>query len=221
MAGINASVLIKSGEPLPVSRAPSRAPSCTSNIETDPKRDEPMRAPVGHLTEMECQPPRKPQGTGDDPFGVDDLESEVSLMIANAGVRLEGILPDRYEGDRSKTMSFLTQFKRFMLMNHNTVITCDPCAKAAFFLSLIGGPKVEGWIQCTYDWLDDVEADPSLLPFKMNAWQALEAKFKKMFIDYTAHERAQDELRKLRMKEGNIDEYIAAFQLLGHHAGLT
>jgi Retrotransposon gag protein len=91
------------------------------------------------------------------------------------------------------------------------MITRDPCTKAAFFLSLIGGPKVEGWIQRTYDWLDDIEADPSLLSFKMNTWQALEAKFKKAFIDYAAHERAQDKLRKLKMKEGNIDEYISAF----------
>jgi Retrotransposon gag protein len=118
-------------------------------------------------------------------------------------------------------MSFLTQFKRFMLMNQNAAIACDPCAKAAFFLSLIGGPKVEGWIQRTYDWLNDVEADPSLLSFKMNAWQALEAKFKKAFIDYTVHERAQDELRKLKMKEGNVDKYIAAFQLLGHRVGVN
>jgi hypothetical protein len=117
MAGINASALIKSGEPLPMSRAPSCTPSRVSNIETEPERDQPMRAPIGRSTETERQPPRKPRGTGDDPFGVDDLESEASLTIANAGTRLEGIPPDQYEGDRSKTMSFLTQFKWFMLMN--------------------------------------------------------------------------------------------------------
>jgi Retrotransposon gag protein len=105
-------------------------------------------------------------------------------------------------------------------MNRNAAITHNPCVKAAFFLSLIEGPKVEGWIQCTYDWLNDVEANPSLLPFKMNAWQALEAKFKKAFIDYATHERAQDKLRKLRMKEGNVNKYITAFQLLGHHVGV-
>ena len=106
-------------------------------------------------------------------------------------------------------------------MNCNVAIACNPCAKAAFFLSLIGGLKVEGWIQCTYDCLDNIEADLSLLPFKMNAWQALEAKFKKAFIDDAVHERAQDELRKLRMKEGNVDKYIAAFQLLSHHTGVN
>jgi hypothetical protein len=56
-----------------------------------------------------------------------------------------------------------------MLMNHQATIAQDPYMKAAFFLSLMDGPKVEGWMQCTYDWLDQVETDPSLLPFKMNA----------------------------------------------------
>jgi hypothetical protein len=57
MEGINAKELIRTGEPLPASQAPSHAPSCASNIKTDPKRDKPMRALVGHLTETECQPP--------------------------------------------------------------------------------------------------------------------------------------------------------------------
>jgi hypothetical protein len=108
-----------------------------------------------------------------------------------------------------------------MLMNRRTTIAQDPYMKSAFFLSLMDGPKVEGWTQRTYDWLDQVEADPSQLPFKMTAWQALEANFKCSFVDYAEHERAQDELRKLKMKESNVDEYIAAFQLLGHHMGMN
>jgi hypothetical protein len=31
----------------------------------------------------------------------------------------------------------------------------------------------------------------------------------------------QDELRKLKMKDSNVDEYITAFQLLGHCAGMN
>jgi hypothetical protein len=108
-----------------------------------------------------------------------------------------------------------------MLMNHRATIAQDPYMKSAFFLSLMDGPKVEGWTQCTYDWLDQVEADPSQLPFKMSAWQALEADFKRSFVDYAEHECAQDELRKLKMKDSNVDEYIAAFQLLGHRAGMN
>jgi hypothetical protein len=108
-----------------------------------------------------------------------------------------------------------------MLMNCRATIAQDPYMKSTFFLSLMDGPKVEGWTQRTYDWLDQVEADPSQLPFKMTTWQALEANFKRLFVDYAEHECAQDELRKLKMKDSNVDEYIAAFQLLGHHTGMN
>jgi hypothetical protein len=60
-----------------------------------------------------------------------------------------------------------------------------------------------------------------MLPFKMTAWQALEANFKWLFIDYAKHKHVQDELRKLKMKDSNVDEYIAAFQLLSHHMGMN
>jgi hypothetical protein len=172
------------------------------------------------LTKMECQPPQRPWGTGDDPFGVDDLDLE-SSHSDDRNVHLEGIPPNKFEGDRAKTLPFLTQFKWFMLMNCCTMIAQDPYMKAAFFLSLMDGPKVEGWMQHTYDWLDQVEADPSQLPFKMSAWQALEADFKQSFIDYVEHKCMQDKLRKLKMKDSDVDEYIAAFQLLSHHAGMN
>jgi hypothetical protein len=221
--GINVTELIASGEPLPTSRVPSRGPSRAPSrisLHSELPRDELTRIPAGRSTETERQPPRRPRGTGDDPFGVDDLDSE-SSHSDDRNVRLEGIPPNKFEGDRAKTLPFLTQFKRFMLMNRCATIAQDPYMKAAFFLSLMDGPKVEGWTQRTYDWLDQVEANPSQLPFKMTAWQALEADFKRSFVDYAEHERAQDELRKLKMKDSNVDEYIAAFQLLSHRAGMN
>jgi hypothetical protein len=42
----------------------------------------------------------------------------------------------------------------------------------------------------------------------------VEHNFKQMFVDYAMKEKAQDELHKLQMKEGNIDQYIADFSLL-------
>jgi retrotransposon gag protein len=42
----------------------------------------------------------------------------------------------------------------------------------------------------------------------------VEHNFKQTFVDYTVKEKAQDELHKLQMKEGNIDQYIANFSLL-------
>jgi len=46
--------------------------------------------------------PRRPRGTGDDPFGLNDLSDEPE-RTNDKGRRLEGIHPDKFEGDRSKT----------------------------------------------------------------------------------------------------------------------
>jgi hypothetical protein len=35
-------------------------------------------------------------------------------------------------------------------------------------------------------------------------------------MDYAQQEKAHDNLQKLKMTGGNIDEYISEFQMLGH-----
>jgi hypothetical protein len=113
LEGINTKELIASGEPLPISHAPSQAPShmpSQASTHSEPEKDEPMRILAGHSTETEHQPPRRPWGTGDDPFGVNDLKSE-SSHPDERNVHLEGIPPNKFEGERAKTLSFLTQFK--------------------------------------------------------------------------------------------------------------
>jgi hypothetical protein len=37
-------------------------------------------------------------------------------------------------------------------------------------------------------------------------------------VDYAQQEKAHDDLQKLKMTSGNIDEYISEFQMLGHQA---
>jgi hypothetical protein len=46
----------------------------------------------------------------------------------------------------------------------------------------------------------------------------VEHNFKQMFVDYAVKEKAQNELHKLQIKEGNIDQYIADFSLLAMDA---
>jgi hypothetical protein len=153
---------------------------------------------------------------GDNPFGVADLDA--TNENDEKYIRLEGIPPDCYDGDRNKTHQFLTQFKRFMLMNRRAAVAKDLIAQSVYFLLLLGGSKVDNWTERQYEWLDQIEADPWLLPHGMNAWHALEQEFKHTFIDYAAHEKAHDTLRSLKMKEGNVDQYIADFEFLSHHA---
>src|SRR6266436_906313 len=103
-----------------------------------------------------------------------------------------------------------------MLMNQKADI-----AKCCYFLALFEGSKVEGWCEQQYAWLDKVEANPHILSHGMTAWDALEQDFRHSFIDYVVHEKAHDDLRKLKMSGGNVDQYITDFEYLAQRAGIN
>jgi hypothetical protein len=106
-----------------------------------------------------------------------------------------------------------------MNMNHDADIARDPYKKCNYFLSLFEGADTEGWIQIHDNWLEAVTYDRTILPWRMNEWQVTEREFKKAFIDYAESEKANDKLRKLKMKDGNVDTYIARFTQLAHQGG--
>ncbi len=55
----------------------------------------------------------------------------------------------------------------------------------------------------------------------MTAWDALKQDFCHSFINYVVHEKAYDDLRKLKMAGGNINQYIVDFKFLAQHAGIN
>jgi len=165
-------------------------------------------------------PPHHPRGTGDDPFGLENLLDEPE-RTNDKGRHLEGIHPDKFKGDRSKTRRFLNQFNRFMLMNRKADIAKDPISKCIYFMSLLDGEKVNGWVDMAFNWLEEIEADPSLIDRFSNPWRMMEEKFKVSFTDYAERECAQDQLGKLRMTGDNLNEYLASFETLRNRAELN
>ena len=210
--GINMKLLTETGEPIPASRAPSQQPETYV--------DEPHTSiePLSSLMQWgRGGGGWHPQGTGDDPAGIDDLNQDEPSKSKSKW--LEGVTPTKFNGNQSKSPSFLSEFKRFMRMNHDANIAKDPFKKCNYFLSLMEGPDTEGWVMMQDDWLKEVIEDKSNIPWQMDEWQIMEQEFKKAFVDYAEHEKANDELRKLRMKDGNIDAYIARFTQLAHWGG--
>jgi len=155
------------------------------------------------------KPPHRPRGTGDDPFSLKNLPQNDKEDKAR---QLEGIHPDKFNGDCSQTTRFLATFNRFMLMNYRVDIAKDPIMHSIYFLSLLEGPKCKGWVDAADRWLCHVVEDPSMIPRQSNTWKELEKHFKEAFSDYTERERAQDELKKLKMKNDNLDKYLATFE---------
>ena len=146
--GVNLSLLMKTGEPLPTSQAATPASSYHSNQEP---REVPIR--TMHLSytpqQLPPYPPRRPKGTRDDPFGVGNLDSGEEDKRDHKPRQLEGIPPDAFTGDRSKTISFLAEFKHFCRLNHKADLIRDPFKKSSYFLSLVKGPDVKGWVLLT------------------------------------------------------------------------
>jgi len=89
------------------------------------------------------KPPCQPRGTGDDPFTLENLPLDDK---EDKACQLEGIHPDKFNGDCSQTTRFLATFNRFMLMNYRADITKDPIIHSIYFLLLLEGPKCEGWV---------------------------------------------------------------------------
>ncbi len=112
------------------------------------------------------------------------------------------------------------RFCQFMSLNQDTAIARDLIKKVTYFLSFMKGNKTKGWTRIQSEWLQHAEEDPGLIPRTCNAWQIVECNFKQAFFDYMVKEKAQDKLHKLKMKEGNIDQYITNFQLLAMDANV-
>jgi len=219
LPGIDIPKLIESGEPI----------TCPPSRQDQGKEDTPLPAakqpgkdasfgPAAILSSQAVRDnPRRPKGTGDDPFTFADL-GPVDKKDDDLG--LEGSPPDRYDGDRERTTNFLTRFNLFMMMNHGATITLDPIRRCAYFLSLMDGPEVAGWTERNYEWLDKVKQDPTILPPGTPAWRVLEADFRHAFADHAGRKRALDDLMELKMEDGKVDDYTSTFERLAHKAGV-
>jgi len=102
-----------------------------------------------------------------------------------------------------------------MLMNYKANIAKDPIMTSIYFLLLLEGLKCEGWVDSADKWLCQVVNDLSMISHRSNIRQELKKKFKDTFSNYAKHERAQDKMKKLKMKNDNLDKYLAAFKTLG------
>jgi len=195
-------------------QTPKEEPKCAMFWEggDDPLEDEDETHIRSSTTNRPPCQPGQPGGTGDDPM--------VLAAMQSAGyLHLEGNPLDRFNGDRSHTRRFLTQFCQFMLMNDGATIAQNDIKKCTYFLSLMEGPQVEGWSEAKYDWLDRIKHDPRELMGR-TPWVTLMQSFLDAFTNFAEAEKAQNAMKELKMHDGKIDEYIATFERLAHRAGV-
>src|SRR6202012_5666740 len=67
---------------------------------------------------------------------------------------LKGIPPTIFTGDRSKTDAFLSQYKRYRLLNHDNDAISIPFYRVLTALSYMRGPLIDDWVDSQVEWLE-------------------------------------------------------------------
>ena len=88
------------------------------------------------------------------------------------------------------------------------------------FLTFLQGDLVKTWVLSAMNWLHEMTDDNGWAQTDRRLYQEIELDFRRAFADTLEGERAKAILRGgIRMKEGDIDAYVAQFDALVAQAG--
>ena len=130
-----------------------------------------------------------------------------------------GNAPIIFTGDRSKTEQFLTQWELYWGVNNNNSLMRNAYTRSMLFLTYIQGNVVNKWIVAMSRWLNRQIAG-GIHDNNEELWRAVNDAFRRRFANTLKREVAQAELKKgIKMKDGDIDMYVTAFEQLARKAG--
>ena len=127
---------------------------------------------------------------------------------------LIGIPPITFDGDRSKTDLFITQFHLFRIINDGNAVITNPERRIALALTYIRGPKVDAWVAEQCDALSIKINDARTHAANMDEalWEDFIAEFKRAFAE--PKWKVICRLEHLRMAGDEVEMYIAKFENL-------
>jgi len=134
---------------------------------------------------------------------------------------LKGIAPGIFNGDRSRSDAFWNEFRRYRLLNRNNESINVPFYRVLTALSYIKGPLVEDWVNAQSEELEkriDTSRHGYVTETNEILWQEFESAFRSAWKDTARTQSAYDQLRKLAMRDLDIDTYNATFERLASAA---
>jgi hypothetical protein len=133
---------------------------------------------------------------------------------------LRGIVSDKFDGDRTKTNTFLWEFDILWNMNKDNEMFQSPYLRINLALSLIRGPNVNNWIQAQIEELCRRLAPGGGFTQDQEAlWTNFRNTLTTAFTNTTERQRAVTALHDLKMKGDDLDTYVARFRALARKAG--
>jgi hypothetical protein len=119
---------------------------------------------------------------------------------------------------QSKTEGFLQEWNIYYGLNWGADVITTPFTRTMLFLSFIKGPNIQEWVAAQIEWLGDQLAGGAQVHNKY-LWRTILDRFKDAFTDTMSVEKAERAIKEIRMKDGDLDGYIAKFEQLAHISG--
>jgi len=124
-----------------------------------------------------------------------------------------------FDGTRKNTQMFTNQWDLYWGVNNDNPLLANPYQRAMFFLTYIKGSLVNEWVVTVSRWLNR-QLQGGILTTDERLWGEVARSFTQRFTNNMEKEDAQAQLRwGIKMKEGDIDAYIAQFEELARMAG--
>ena len=136
---------------------------------------------------------------------------------SGGGGKLGGNPPTEFDGNRLKADKFMHQFSLHCLANIDVEQMVNPMKRMALFLNFIKGPNIKDWVKGWTTWTIQ-EFNTGRLPTDEFYWTEIVRGFQNAFQDTGSREHAEDKLRHLMFTSGNVDTFIAQFELLAEEA---
>ena len=127
--------------------------------------------------------------------------------------------PDIFTGDKQKARKFITQWDLYWSLNFNTAMLRTPYTRAMLFLTFFNGPLTANWTSVMNHHLNTQVR--SGVPVNDEAlWDHVYDSFRRQYADMQEQERAEDTLQRgINMRPGELDAYIAEYEVLVKLAG--
>jgi len=124
-----------------------------------------------------------------------------------------------FNGTRKNTQMFTNQWDLYWGVNNDNPLLANPYHRAMFFLTYIKGLLVNEWVVTVSRWLNR-QIQGGIPNTVKRLWGKVVRSFTQRFANNMEKEDAQAQLRRgIKMKEGDIDAYIAQFKELARMAG--
>jgi hypothetical protein len=133
-----------------------------------------------------------------------------------------------FDGNQSKSKAFIQEFELYMNVNIKAHVIANPYQRLFLALSYMKGLKIDDWVQLIIGQVNVrvnglLNENPPIAPINgqddKDLWTWFVGIFRTTYTNTTKSEDALTKLLRLRMKDNDLDTYIATFDHLQNLAG--